>query len=63
MPSNITNPLATGSVDRLSLAITSPRGQAESATTGACGSGCALCVCFDAEASAVPWPPYCFEGE
>jgi len=51
MPRNPLTPESTGSVDRLALSISAPRGNAESATTGACGSGCALCVCFDADSA------------
>lgn len=56
MPQDTTTPASTGSVDRLSLSVTAPRGHAESATTGACGSGCALCFCGEAESDAAAEP-------
>ena len=42
-------PAAGRPIDRLTLAVAEVRG-AQSATTGACGSGCALCFCADADA-------------
>lgn len=44
-----TTPAAGQPIDRLTLAVSEARG-AEAATTGACGSGCALCFCVDADA-------------
>lgn len=56
MPREFSTPASTGSVDRLSLGISTPRGNVESATTGACGSGCALCFCADADSDAAAEP-------
>ena len=36
-------------IDRLALSVSEARGT-EPSVTGACGSGCALCICFADEA-------------
>lgn len=45
MPIDINTPDTTPAIDRLGLAVSEARG-AEPSVTGACGSGCALCICF-----------------
>ena len=56
MPREFSTPASTGSVDRLALSVSTPRGNAESAANGAYGSPCALCCCAEAESDAAAEP-------
>jgi hypothetical protein len=58
MPQNITAPGSTGSIDRLALGVSSPRGAEVEASAPTM-----LPFCFEAEASIVCGPPICFETE
>jgi hypothetical protein len=58
MPQDITAPSSTGSIDRLALGVSSPRGAEVEASV--CGMPP---YCFEAEASIVCGPPVCFESE
>lgn len=47
MPRELSTPVTTCSIDRLSLAISTPRGSVESAVQGQCGFGCMMCMCAE----------------